>query len=202
MKVAAIILAAGASSRLGSPKQLVKWNNEFILEKLHFNLSSLLDSTYVVTGCYHQEIEKQFHNMKLIHNLNWQNGMGSSISTAINTLKDDYSHILICVCDQALIKKHHYQKLLNISIQYPNNIISSFYNDSVGVPAIFPKEYFEDLIHLKNSNNGAKTVIQNHNLKVVKILCEEASFDLDTKENLDDLKKIIISKDSLINKVE
>jgi molybdenum cofactor cytidylyltransferase len=189
MKVGAIILAAGSSSRLGQPKQLIQLNNEFILEKLHDNLKSLTDSAYVITGCYHSEIEQQFPKMNLIYNESWEKGMGSSISTAVDNLKSNYSHLLICVCDQALIEKSHYQILLKTSYENPSKIIASIYDSIIGVPVLFPKAYFNDLAQLDNSFKGAKHVIGKYNKEVMNIKCPNASFDLDTKENLEYLMK-------------
>ncbi len=190
MKVAAIILAAGSSSRLGQAKQLIQFNNEFILEKLYNNLESLTDSVYLITGCYHSEIKRQFPKMSLIFNENWEKGMGSSISTAVNNLKRKYSHLLICTCDQALIEKSHYLELLETSKQNPNNIITSIYKKIVGVPVLFPKAHFNDLTQLDNSSKGAKQVIQKYKEKVIKIKCTNAEFDLDTIENLKYLRKL------------
>lgn len=187
MNIATVILAAGASSRLGHPKQLVQINHQFILEKLYNELCQLTDSTSVVTGCYHDEIKQQFPHMNLIYNKNWSTGMGSSIHAAIQFLDKDCSHLLICVCDQVLIKSVHYEKLIKTSINNPNKIIATSYNNTLGVPSLFPEKYFSELQLLNSTDKGAKRVLAKNQDQVIAIKCELANYDIDTPSQLNQL---------------
>lgn len=187
MKGATVILAAGASSRLGQPKQLIQINHQFILEKLYNELSHLTDSTWVVTGCYHDEIKQQFPHMNLIYNKNWSTGMGSSIYSAIQFLANDCTHLLLCVCDQVLIKSAHYEKIIKASINNPNKIIATSYKNTLGVPCLFPKEYFSELQLLNASDKGAKKVLAKYDDQIITLKCEVAKFDIDTPSQLNQL---------------
>jgi molybdenum cofactor cytidylyltransferase len=187
MKSTTVILAAGASSRLGQPKQLIQINHQFILEKLYKELCQLTDSTWVVTGCYHDEIKQQFPHMNLIYNENWSTGMGSSIYSALQFLGNDYTHLLICVCDQVLIKSAHYKQLIKTSINNPNKIIATSYKNTLGVPCLFPKKYFLELQLLNSTDQGAKSVLTKNHDQIIALKCEVAKYDIDTPSQLNQL---------------
>lgn len=178
--IAAVILAGGSSSRMGQAKQLLKFENEYLIQKLNKDLESVAKSVYIISGCYHKEMTRDFNHMNLIYNENWKNGMGSSLACAVSALADTYSHLLVCTCDQVQIPKTHYQQLTQISNNNPQHIIVSSYNNTIGIPAIFPQKYFRELIKLNQSDSGAKPVINKYIENVISIDCHEAGFDLDT----------------------
>jgi molybdenum cofactor cytidylyltransferase len=188
MKIASIILAAGASTRLGQPKQLIKINHQYILEKLYRELCQISDSTWVITGCCHDAIKQQFPEMPLVFNQNWSTGMGSSIDAGIRNLTYDITHLLICVCDQVLIQSDHYQQLMNTAINQPDKIIATSYNNTYGVPALFPKKYFAELQQLNSTDQGAKKVLKKNLEQIICINCEMANYDIDTQTQLNQFR--------------
>lgn len=121
--IATVILAAGASSRMGQAKQLLKVHDKYILEDLYNNLKSLSDDVFVISGCYYQLMSETFPKMQILRNKNWSIGMGSSIAFAVKNLQTQYSHILFSTCDQFLVKKKHYEKLINTSNQHPKKLL-------------------------------------------------------------------------------
>ena len=161
-KIAILILAAGSSSRMGSPKQLLKWKNSNLLnhticKAIELNAKKII----VVLGANADMIipEIDHKEVKILINKDWENGLGSSISAGVNHILQSSTGIdglLIILADQPLIENDHYLKLMNAFSSGNKAIITTEYNDSkLGVPALFSKIYFKDLIDL-NSDFGAK----------------------------------------------
>ena len=185
-KVAAVVLAAGASKRMEDIKQLLPWQGTTLLGHV---LSQLRQSDacdlFLVLGAYETEILKHTDttNIKLIRNDAWIRGMGSSISKSIGLIKENepgYDGVLLAVSDQPLIDINHYNKLINSCIDN-NRIIASCYKDNLGVPAVFGSAYFGELESL-DKDAGAKSIIKNHLDCLIRMDAPFGEIDLDTKE--------------------
>jgi len=187
-KVCIAVLAAGNSSRMGKPKQLLVVNEKTLLNHtLSQCLESEAERVIVVLGSNFQLISDTItsKHVCILNNPRWQQGMGSSISCAVRYLKSNCSEIdavLFALSDQPLVSVNNYNKLINRYIKNSNKIISSRYNEHLGVPAIFDRKYFDDLEKL-DGQLGAKDLIKK-NLKNVDIVeMGECLMDLDTPED-------------------
>ncbi|MCP3674873.1 MAG: nucleotidyltransferase family protein, partial [Gammaproteobacteria bacterium] len=140
-----VILAAGASTRLGKSKQLLKINDEPLVCKIASIATKLTDNfklkkSTVIVGKDALQVEKalDFSDVQTVYNEQWKDGMGTSVATAAKNLKSDSTAILLMTCDQVLIT---YEALVTL-IQYwhlnPEKIIASSYNNTLGIPVIFP----------------------------------------------------------------
>ena len=164
-KTAIILLAAGASSRMGTIKQLLPWKKTTLIgHAVEQALGSKAKDIYVVLGAnfykIYKEIEKE--NITILNNKNWIQGMGSSISCAMDFIcnsKVKYDAVLFILVDQPLVDIEYINKLINNDIY--NYIIGSKYQKSVGVPAIFSSKYFKELRQL-NGDIGARELIETH----------------------------------------
>ena len=199
-KIATVILAAGNSSRLGQPKQLVEFQGMSLLERAIESVrSSVGPNITVVLGgniveC--REILKS-QKVKLIENPNWKEGMGNSLKCGIQAVirahqDRELPALLICLCDQPLIPKEYYKKMVETFWKNGKGSDSQF--DIVatdygkmggGAPAIFSPEKIASLLEL-DDRQGAKPIIQQENNKHL-LKCAEASFDIDTSEDLEKL---------------
>lgn len=180
--VYAIILAAGASSRLGQPKQLLEWRDQSLLEHAIQTTRCLLkDRVFVVLGAHAELIRSAFNldNVTLVFNPDWQEGIASSIRAGIQSLPASTSAALILLCDQPLISAEHIQALLTGWQNEPTHMIASQYNHAIGVPALFPAEFFEPLLELRG-DQGAKRLLMNKSSRLLKIPLPEAKLDIDT----------------------
>jgi molybdenum cofactor cytidylyltransferase len=121
-----------------------------------------------------------------IVNPDWQEGMASSIRAGVHALPESASAVLILLCDQPLINSAHLQNLLNGWQTAPNRIVVSQYHRSVGVPALFPGEFFEYLLSL-NGDRGAKPVLMKFENSLLKISLPEAELDIDSAGDFDRL---------------
>ena len=185
--IAVVILAAGESSRMQQAKQLLPWGTSTLLGKaIKEALHSNSEKVYVVLGAKAETIQMQCNSTDVswILNKNWKNGMGSSISCAINYLiqiKTDYDGILIMLCDQPLIDADYINKMISTLKGSNKKIVATVYKHSNGVPVLFDKKYLEDLSNL-GGNIGAKQIIADNSKSVVSINPKGKEKDLDTME--------------------
>ncbi len=189
-KIAVLVLAAGSSSRFGEAKQLAKYQDETLIKIVVKKALSLNLDVCVVLGHETSRIKKELKEFDILfaENKEYKKGIGTSISIGVNKLKE-YGKILIMLCDQPFVPITHLESLIRNS-ENSEKIVCSFYKNSVAVPAIFTKIFYEELINL-DEDKGAKNIIKNSNHLIIP-LEEEFAFDIDTKE---DLKKL----DHLIN---
>jgi len=162
-KTIASILAAGASSRFGSAKQLARFGDKSLLEHVEtVVLSSTVDETTIVVGCGRQDLQAHvLPDVKAIENAGWSEGLASSVRCATEYAgRNNASHLLLLVCDQPFVTSCLIDKILSLSKFEPERIIACSYGDSIGVPALFPNRFFKDLLALKG-DTGAKSVIKS-----------------------------------------
>lgn len=190
--VYAIILAAGSSSRMGRPKQLLEWRNRPLLEHAVLNASSILNErVIVVLGAHSRSIQSaiDLSPVTVIVNPDWQEGMASSIRAGTQTLPESADAALILLGDQPLINAPHILSLLHGWQNEPTRIVASGYRQSVGVPALFPAEFFEYLLDLRG-DSGAKQLLIKFEQRLVKIPLPEAAVDIDNVGDFDLLTRL------------
>lgn len=182
-----IILAAGTSSRLGEPKQLLPINNQTLLSHVVTQALKLSSNVNVVLGAYYEECLETISHLpvKTIYNENYLSGMGSSIACAMKQINTT-SPFLIMLCDQPLIPLSHYEKLIVSIRKNPNNITGSLYSSKTTVPAIFPNSFKSSLLTL-NGEQGAKSLLKDPQTLNIS-LDKKYAKDIDTKE---DCKEIL-----------
>ncbi|GAA4271875.1 nucleotidyltransferase family protein [Aquimarina gracilis] len=186
-KIAQLILAAGASNRMGEPKQLLPWKNTTLID--HAISQSLVMkevSTYVVLGAYYDSIYRQISQLPVtvINNPDWERGMGSSIQVGIKAILKDIPTLdaaLISLIDQPLIPATHYKDLITSFAKNNVPIVASDLGNRIGVPAIFSKRVFKELVELKE-DYGARFIIKKY-LKAIKTIpLTDQGIDIDTQE--------------------
>lgn len=183
--LAILILAAGTSSRLGEPKQLLKYKNESLLKIAVKKALKISGNVFVVLGHEKEKCEKELHrfkNINIIYNKDYKKGMGTSISLGISYTKY-FENTMIMLSDQPFIPLSHLNSLKK-SID-DENIISSIYeeNDNPTVPAIFPKNYYKKLLKL-DEDKGARVILKKEKTNTIK-LSKKYSIDIDTKEDVE-----------------
>lgn len=192
-KIAILILAAGGSSRMGSPKQLLKWKGSNLINHTISKAIKLKAKyIFVVLGANVDLIKPEIEHeeVRIVINHDWENGLGSSISESMNFIfksKLDIDGLLILLADQPLIEYDHYLKLINSFFPGKKSIVATKYKDNnLGVPALFDKFYFNELRNL-NSDFGAKQVISKYAKIVISNENEKSRFDIDTPQQYQDL---------------
>lgn len=188
-KLGAILLAAGGSSRLGRPKQLLKYKGETLLRRA---ARSLTDSVYfpvvTVLGAGADATMNEIEGLPIdvVVNEAWGSGMSSSIKAGLKKLLDiepDLDGILICLCDQPKITAEMLDRFATRFCEKNADIIASAYDGVTGVPALFSKELFDELASLKG-DKGARQIIRNGE-GIPTIELPEAAVDIDTAADAD-----------------
>jgi molybdenum cofactor cytidylyltransferase len=190
MKIAAIILAAGASTRMTGYKQLLRYKNTSLLKLLYNQLQELsLYSITCVTGALHKELIDllEAKNVTFVQNKEYEKGMLSSIQVGLKKVLEHSQPdaILICLSDQPLIPLSHYKQLTTSEKHTKKHIISSSYNETFGPPVLIKSVHFEELLSLQGKS--AKPFIEAHKKDAELITCEEAGTDIDTDKDYEQL---------------
>ena len=193
-----IILAAGKASRMGEPKALLTYNERsFLLNTYHIAQSVHPTGIVTVLGHYYDQMSAHCNTQKIPFVLNeaYENGMSSSIQCGLSYLLSHFPQInmvLILLADQPKINTEHISALLHKIRSSKYLMVCTAYSSTYGVPAVFKKEYFHELLALKGEK-GAKNLIEkgvlNHKNTV---LCEDGNMDIDTPE---DYKKLHAEKE-------
>ena len=185
-RLAIALLAAGEASRFGSPKQLACYKGGTFIERSITLLSSINCELIVITGAHHSVIHEHLccssQDHHVVFNHNWQQGISSSIKTAVNHCPDYCEGIMFIAVDQIHVTQKDVLSLIN-SWQKDTSIITcAEYKKQQGIPAIFPKQYFEKLLGLQG-DKGAKNIIKS-SITVNAISLPNAALDVDTVEQL------------------
>ncbi|HMG84250.1 MAG TPA: nucleotidyltransferase family protein [Terracidiphilus sp.] len=190
--VVAIIVAAGASSRLGQPKQLLPVDGEPLLQRaVRCALEAGAGPVLVVLGAYRERIEKavELGATTVVANAEWEEGMASSIRAGVRAVDEGagVAGVLLMTCDQPRITaKHLLQMLEEFDAHEGTMPIASTYGGVRGTPAIFPRAMFADLLALRG-DRGARGLLAKTSLPIVEIPLEGGEVDIDRPEDLAEL---------------
>ena len=187
-KVAAVILAAGGSSRFGKPKQLIELRGKTLLGRILDSATEANCSPIVVViGNALLEVRKQLEttNVTIVENENWQRGIGTSIRTGVQYVINHMpatDAIVLLVCDQPFVDAALIKQLIALRAQTQKAIIASNYADTLGVPGLFDRSCFQELLELDDAS-GAKIIILSNPERVAELLFPEGKIDIDTIED-------------------
>ena len=187
MKIAILIIAAGASRRLGQPKQLLNYKKSFLLNYIIQECkASKIGDVYVVLGANYEQIQPKLDNdITVLINDNWQKGMGNSIAFGFQKLiQEDYEGVIIAVGDQPFFSQNILQSIIGKQNNTNSSIIISKYKIGQGTPCFFDKKLFSELVKLQG-DIGAKPIIKKYKDYVQMINFPKGNIDIDT---IDDLK--------------
>lgn len=194
MKFGILILAAGASSRLGEPKQLLKFKGKTLLRRAaETALATNAQQIVVVFGANAETFNQEIADLpvKIIVAADWASGMSASIKSGIEKLieiEPELSVIVLLLCDQPFVTDQTVARLIKKYQETKKPIIVSEYNETVGVPALFARDMFDELLNLAGET-GAKFLIKKQAASgLEKIAVPEAAFDVDTPA---DYKKLV-----------
>lgn len=157
VKIAAAILAAGESKRLGRPKQLELVDGEALLRRTaRIALAARVARVAVVLGAYRDRVEPALAGLdvEVLDNAGWSEGMASSLRVAA-AWASPYDALLVCVCDQPDLTTDHLDALV---ARAGERAVASGYAGTVGVPAIFPRAMFPALAAL-TGDRGARGLL-------------------------------------------
>lgn len=189
-----VILAAGQSSRLGRPKQLVEINGKTNIRRIIEEAKSLVpENVFVVLGSRYEEIYDHIkdENANVIYNKEWNMGISSSIKTAIREIiknRVEVYKIIIAVCDQPFTNREVFKKLIDENNKTKKPIVACEYRKVMGTPALFDKCMFDELMTLEGDIGAGKIIKKNSHLTAI-VDFPKGMFDIDVEEDIENILK-------------
>jgi molybdenum cofactor cytidylyltransferase len=184
----AVVLAAGGSSRLGRPKQLVRLGDRSLVRRAaETTLAARVASVTVIVGAHADEAERELAGLPLrvVRNEAWRSGMGSSIRcAAANTDALAGAGLLFLLCDQLYLTTSHLDALIAAFAAGRSSIVASGYAGAVGVPALFSSAHRAELLALPDAQGG-REVLRRHADHVEVVPLHLGERDLDTEADLE-----------------
>lgn len=186
-KIGLIVLAAGSSSRMnGRAKQLLVFRGKTLLRRaVETALAIQPNKIAVVFSESGQRFKSEIEDLpvELVINSNAASGISSSIKTGLAALAgDDLDAILITLCDQPLITSDILENVVLQHVQTGKPIIACKYENTFGVPALFAREFFAELMNL-SADEGAKKLVRKYRNQTEFVEVPEAASDVDTFED-------------------
>ncbi len=187
-----VLLAAGASNRLGRPKQLLPYKGKTLLKHaVQLAVDAVLNPIVIVMGANEGLLTKEFEESQatIVINNVWEEGMASSIRTGLKKmleLEPTINSVIMMVCDQPYVTVQLLQHLITQRNKTGKPIIASSYKNNLGTPALFDVGIFNELMQLKG-DTGAKKILNNHPEWVAVIDFPMGEIDIDTEEDYNEL---------------
>lgn len=186
MRVGAVILAAGSSSRMGSPKQTLRFRGESLLRRAALAaLEAGCDPVVVVTGANAEPSRRELDGLDVREalNMDWDTGMASSIRVGLGELiRADPDAAVFLLCDQPYVDAGVISGLIQAHRATEKPIIASAYGGGFGVPALFTRDLFSELTGLEGTS-GAKEVIKRHAAEACLLPFQGGEVDVDTPDD-------------------
>jgi molybdenum cofactor cytidylyltransferase len=186
MKPDIIMLAAGASTRMGTPKQLLTYQGQPLLRVMcEVALKSNLGRVVVVLGANEQRVKPEIENLPLdiVHNTEWETGMAGSIQCGLQKILEinpQSESVIFLLTDQPYLSVSLLERMAeDARLHSTHTIIATEYADTIGVPALFKRALFHSLQSLTGQEGAKKVIIQNRD-RVFSIPFPAGSIDLDT----------------------
>jgi molybdenum cofactor cytidylyltransferase len=193
-EIAILLLAAGSSSRLGRSKQLLSITGQpLLLKSVKAAIESGIKNITVVLGANEQAHREVITDagVQVVVNTAWKKGMGNSLKVGLSYLLQQTPKaeaVITMVCDQPLINSDQLLKLVFEYESSESTIVASFYQGVAGVPVLFDRTLFPELLSMSDEA-GAKKMLQQHPHLVKTVPFPGGEIDIDTE---DDLKKFLL----------
>lgn len=190
-----VILAAGSSSRLGSPKQLLPFHGKILLQHVIDEADAAgAAPVVVVTGARSEVVSAAIDTTKadVIWNEQWPEGKASGIVAGVRriiTLYPQVEYIILAVCDQPFVTAALFVQLFDQQQHSAKNIVASAYADTLGTPVLLARKYFDALLELK-ADEGARKILMMHRDDVARVDFPLGHIDIDTQADYDSLTVI------------
>ena len=192
MNISATILAAGSSQRMGDNKLLLPFQDNTLINVVCKTIiDSYLKPVFVVTGFENKKVLESLPKSidKIVYNEDWSRGMATSINKAISSLPNNIDGNMIVLGDMPLVTVKTINKLHQVFLNNNGNkIIYADYLGKQANPVIFPRKFFDEILHLNGDRGCKKIIYKNRKSSIgVPIDSSEVIFDCDTKDDYSDL---------------
>jgi len=181
-----IILAAGNSSRLGRPKQLLSYQGRSFIQHVTVEaLKANLYPVFVITGANAEKVsvDLQHQDAEIVYNARWQEGMASGIVAGIENMLSRHKaveEVIISVCDQPFLSASLFEQLVEKRAASGKGIIACTYAGTTGTPVLFARNYLDTLLQL-SGEEGAKKLLKLYEKNVATVPFPEGNIDIDSE---------------------
>jgi molybdenum cofactor cytidylyltransferase len=189
--VFAIVLAAGSASRFGSTKQLVELEGLSLVARAVKTANEVVaDRTVVVVGHDAGAVARELQSTEgfVIVNDRYAEGLGTSLSRAVTTIRHVASAVVVLLADQPGINSKHLQDLISAWNGDEHQIVATAFSETQGPPVLFPAACFDDLQGLKG-DAGGKHLFSDSRFQLTTIAFEPAALDVDTPADLTQISR-------------
>lgn len=194
--VGVVILAAGASTRMGTPKQLLPYRGRSLLRHAaETALTSVCHPIIVVLGANAERLRQEVKDLpvQVVENLRWVEGMSSSIRAGVAALDaepDKTSAVVLALCDQPFVSAQVINHLVEAYHFTGKPVVASEYSGTLGVPALFSRTLFSEIKALRGGE-GAKQVITKYAHDVLGVPFPEGAIDVDTPKDYEQFRSMV-----------
>lgn len=190
--IAAIILAAGGSKRFGSPKQLLEWEGETLINRvINLAITAQLDPILVVLGFEYQRILKNIREIEkitIIKNDDWEVGQSTSLIAGVKEIATEKVPFVVLLCDQPQVKVDIVEGVIKEFQSSDAEVVITEIEGKMIPPVIFSPKCIPGIYKLKG-DRGARSMIEDYRYKLFKIEDTRLLMDIDTPEDYINLKK-------------
>ena len=184
-QISIIVLAAGASIRLGLPKQLLFYSGTTLIRRaIETGLRSKADAVHVVLGYEAQSMHKEIKDLQvdIINNPHWKKGISTSIRAGVQSLGPTTKAAIIMLCDQPKVSMELLNTLIDTYESTRAPIVTCRYARTVGVPTLYDCSIFSELTNLRD-DHGAKPIIERYATTRMEIDFPGGEDDIDTLDD-------------------
>jgi molybdenum cofactor cytidylyltransferase len=191
--ISAVILAAGESSRFGQPKPLIEFRGRTLIKGVvEAAKEAGCRPIIVVTGSDSPKVAAAIDDddICIAENTQWRDGIGTSIRIGAQRLIDiapEAKAVVLLVCDQPFITGKILTSLMELWSATGKSIVASSYSNTLGVPALFDRALFVELLRLEDET-GAKPIILSTPGRVAELPFPEGASDIDTVADYQELQ--------------
>lgn len=181
-----LVLAAGAASRFGSPKQLARIGDRPLLPLCIGRAVQVAGhAVTAVLGAHAAELTPALRHSSagIVVNRHWREGIASSIRAGLAQVPGSADGVLILLADQPDVTHQDLARLVGAWRAQPHCLTAASYSGTVGAPAVFPRWCFQDLMQLQG-DRGARSVLLRHLDRLIRVTMPSAAIDIDRPEDL------------------
>lgn len=190
-RIAALLLAAGGSARMGQPKQLLRFEGESLVRRAaRAALASRCDRLFVTVGAAASPVREELAglDLEIVEASDWRSGMSASIRAGIEaigaSMHGPFDAALVLLADQPRVATSHIDRIASGFTKLGRSAVVSRYAGTIGVPALFASEHYQALRQLAG-DRGAKALLQDLDRQALQIPLPEAGYDVDSIGDLE-----------------